>query len=95
MTMASKYSPSMKDRFPEESLTREANLVVERDRAGVVGAHLEFYSGKPLPEGGVPAPRRAAESRSHALATPPQPPSRPNRDGRRREGHAAGCRTSR
>jgi len=40
-------------RVPKESLTHEANLVVERDRAGVVGAHLEFDSGKPLPEGGV------------------------------------------
>ena len=68
MAMASKYSPSMKNEFPKESLTHEANLVVERDRAGVVGAHREFDSGKPLPEGGVQ--RRVEQPKADSAPAP-------------------------
>ena|SRR5580704_8667074 len=55
-------------RVPKDSFAHEANLVVERDRAGVVGAHLEFDSGKPLPEGRVQ--RRVEQPKADSAPSP-------------------------
>jgi hypothetical protein len=59
-------------RVPKDSFAHEANLVVERDRAGVVGAHLEFEANpcRKAASSAASSSRKPIPRRRHSATTP-------------------------